>query len=203
MRFRVFAALELPPENQERLGEVLAGLQEAVPPGSVRWVRPAAMHLTLKFYGDVDRERLPALGAVLTEAACQAPRLHLTMAGLGVFPNARRPQVIWAGVGGELEPLLALQADLEARSEALGFAPEGRAYKPHLTLGRVNGALRPVEQQQLLQGLKARRDDVFGPLEAEALSLMRSDLRPEGAVYTQLLAAPLRAVDGWGANPAE
>lgn len=191
MRFRVFAALELPRENQQRLGDVLAGLRAAAPPGAVRWVRPESIHLTLKFYGDVGGEVLAPLEAALAQAAARAHPLRLSLAGLGVFPHARRPQVIWAGVGGDLAPLTALQRDVEARSAALGFAPEGRAYQPHLTLGRVNAGLRPAEHMQLLGQLQARQAEVFGELGVEVLSLMRSDLRPTGAVYTQLFAAPL------------
>jgi 2'-5' RNA ligase len=191
LRFRVFAALELPRENQEVLGETLAGLQAAAPAGVVRWVRPEAMHLTIKFYGDVEGEALPQVEAVLAEAARQARPLHLRLQGLGVFPNARRPQVIWAGLEGDLEALRHLQAEVEARSAQLGFAPEGREFRPHLTLGRVNGGLRPGDQMRLLEALKARRDEIFGTFAAETLCLVRSDLRPAGAVYTTLYAAPL------------
>ena len=191
MRYRVFAALVLPRENQERLGEVLASLQAATPPGTVRWVRPDAVHLTLKFYGDVPEADLPALEAGLAEAASSGRPMRLSMVGLGVFPNPRRPQVIWAGLAGELEVLQALQSAVEAHATALGFAPEGRAYQPHLTLGRVRGALAPADHMRLLDQLKARAADWFGDFEAAALSLVRSDLRPAGSIYTTLYAAPL------------
>lgn len=197
MRFRVFAALELPPHNQARLGEALTGLQAAAPPGTVRWVQPEAMHLTVKFFGDVESARLPAVETALAEAAASAQPLWLRLAGLGVFPHARRPQVIWAGVQGEVDNLQALQADLEARTTVLGFAPEGRAYKPHLTLGRVRGDLRPVDQQRLLQHLAAKQQEAFGEFEADKLTLMRSDLRPAGPVYTRLFAAPLGERSQW------
>jgi 2'-5' RNA ligase len=197
LRFRVFAALELPPENQQRLGEVLADLQAAAPPGAVRWVRPETIHLTVKFYGDVDDGKRPAVEAALAEAAARAQPMRLSMAGLGVFPHPRRPQVVWAGVAGDLAELLELQREVEVRSAALGFAPESRAYSPHLTLGRVNGGLRPEAQLRLLGRLEARRAEVFGPLAVEALSLMRSDLQPTGAVYTRLYVAPLGAAQRW------
>ncbi len=191
MRFRVFAALELPRENQERLGEVLSGLQAAVPPGTVHWVRPEAIHLTLKFFGDVPEADLPGIEAALAEAAAASRPLQLSMVGLGVFPNARRPQVIWTGLGGELEPLQALQAAVDAQSAALGFPPETRAFVPHLTLGRVRGPLRPADHLPLMAHLSAHRADWFGEFSAGALSLVRSDLRPQGSVYTTLSAAAL------------
>jgi 2'-5' RNA ligase len=117
--------------------------------------------------------------------------MRLSLVGLGVFPNPRRPQVIWAGLAGDLEPLQGLQAAVEARAAALGFAPEARAYQPHLTLGRVKGALAPAELMRLLEHLKAHSTDGFGDFEADALSLVRSDLQPAGSVYTTLYAAPL------------
>ncbi len=191
MRFRVFAALELPRENQERLGEVLLGLEAAAPPRTVHWVRPEAIHLTLKFYGDVAEADRPGIEAALAEAAAGARPLQLSLEGLGVFPNARRPQVVWTGLGGELEPLLALQAALAEKSAALGFAPEARAFVPHLTLGRIRGALRPEEHITFMEHLSAHRADWFGEFRAEALSLVRSDPRPLGSVYTSLFAASL------------
>ena len=196
MRFRVFAALELPRYNQAQLGEVLAGLQTAVPPGTVRWVRPEVVHLTLKFYGDVPAEDVPAMETALAEAAGQGQAMTLSLTGLGVFPNPRRPQVIWVGVAGDLDTLFTLQGRVEAVSEALGYAPEARAYKPHLTLGRVNGTLSPGEHVRLMEALQARRDDVFGAFQAETLSLVRSDLRPNGPVYTNLWAAALGSPQG-------
>ncbi len=170
---------------------MLADLRAAAPPGTVRWVRPEAMHLTVKFYGDVDQAQLPGVEAALARAAAIARPVTLRLEGLGVFPSPRRPQVIWAGLAGSLEALHALQRDVETLSAALGYAPEGRAFKPHLTLGRVRGQMPPAEHARLLEQLKARQGEVFGEFEAGTLSLMQSDLRPTGTVYTTLYAAPL------------
>lgn len=191
MRFRVFAALVLPPENQAQLGELLAGLQDAAPPGAVRWVRPEAMHLTVKFYGDVAAEAVPALAAGLGQASAVAPPMTLTLQGLGVFPDPRRPQVIWVGLGGDLAPLRALQAAVERLSADLGYAPETRPFKPHMTLGRVSARLAPADQMRLLGRLAARKSETFGDLRADTLSLLRSDLRPTGPEYTTILTAAL------------
>ena len=193
MRFRVFAALALSRENQAQVAEVLAGLQRAAPPGAVRWGRPEAMHLTVKFYGDVAAVDLAALENGLARAAAVSRPMHLTLEGLGVFPTPRRPQVIWAGVGGDVAPLRHLAEEVERTSAALGYAPEGRPYKPHLTLGRVGGGLKPAEQRQLMDGLAARQGEVFGAFHAGDLSLVRSDLRPTGSVYTTLFSAALGA----------
>lgn len=188
---RLFAALELPPPALKRLAEIGATLQHDAPRGAVRWVRPTGIHLTLKFYGNVEPPRRAALRAMLAEAAQASRPLALSLGGLGCFPNAGRPRVIWVGVEGEVEALHALQRAVEAGSRALGFPPEGRAFSPHLTLGRVSEAARPEAVRRLAEALSRARLEAGAPFRLEALSLMQSDLKPDGAVYTQLFAAAL------------
>jgi 2'-5' RNA ligase len=190
-RVRVFAALELPPELSRRLTEVISGLSKALPRGSVRWVRPEGIHLTLKFFGEVAPSKLADLQAGLAQAAGNAAPIALTLEGLGVFPNPLRPRVIWVGVAGGVEALGALYQAVEEATASLGFKPEARGFSPHLTLGRVNGALRPAERQALGEALRAGSVDRLGDFTADSLSLMGSELKPGGAVYTRLYSAPL------------
>lgn len=188
---RVFAALELPAAVLRRLAEVLAGLRAGLPAGLVRWARPESLHLTLQFYGEVERARVPGLQAALAAAAAQAAPLTLNLAGLGAFPNPARARVVWVGVAGDLEALRAVQAAVEAAGRPLGFTPDARGFNPHLTLGRVNQPARPPDQRQLAEVL-ARAAPPDGPaFTLAALSLMQSELRPGGSVYTRLWAAPL------------
>ena len=194
MRLRVFAALELPPELQQQLAQVQDGFEATLPPQSVRWVRPDGIHLTIKFYGEVEADRLPAVQAGLGRAAAKAKRMRLAVEGVGVFPNASRPQVIWIGVAGELEALKRLQAAVEQDALALGFKAEARDYTPHLTLGRVNYGVPPAELGRLIAALAESRARRAGDFQPEHLSLMRSELRAGGSRYTQLYAAPLSAV---------
>ena len=188
---RLFAALELPSAWAGRLAEVIASLKASLPGGGVRWVRSEGIHLTLKFYGDVAPGTVPALQSALARAAASVPPISLEMEGLGVFPNLSRPRVIWADVAGDVERLTALQKAVEQASAPLGFKPEGRGFAPHLTLGRVNGTLRPAERQILGVVLERTHIGRPGAFTAEALSLMRSELRPGGSVYTRLFAASL------------
>lgn len=188
---RLFAALELPPPVLKRLAEIQAGLQARAPGDAVRWVRPSNIHLTLKFYGDVERARLPALRAMLAQAAQTSQPLALALGGLGCFPDAKRPRVVWVGVEGELEALRALQRAVEAGSHALGYPPEGRAFSPHLTLGRVSERARPAAVRRLTEALSQARPEAGAPFTLGALSLMQSDLKPGGAAYMQLFAAAL------------
>ena len=191
MKYRLFCALELPPELLAELTAVQAEFKAATPRGSVRWARPQGIHITLKFYGDVAAERVPDLEAGLQRAAAAAAPIALTVQGLGVFPNPIQPQVIWAGLQGDLEPIARLAAQIEAEGTALGFVPEKRSFKPHLTLGRVRAGLRPADQAALMAFVQQAREQPLGRLQADTLSLMASELRPMGAVYDKLFTVPL------------
>jgi 2'-5' RNA ligase len=195
LSLRAFAALELPPELQQQLAQLQKSLQAALPPRSVRWVRPEGIHLTLKFYGDLEAARLPQLQAGLGRAAASAAPMQLAVEGAGVFPSASRPTVVWAGVGGDWDALRQLQAAVENEAAALGFEPEARHYKPHLTLGRVNFELRPADLRRLADALAQARDAGCGDFKPEHLSLMNSELRAGGSVYTRLYAVPLAAAE--------
>ena len=135
-QIRAFIAVELPPAVREAVEGVVRELRSGIGDG-VRWVRPEGVHLTLKFLGDIDADSVPAISDGLDRCAASAAPFDLFLEGVGVFPNARRPRVVWIGLGGALEPLLALQHSIDRELEGLGFARERRPFTPHLTLGRV------------------------------------------------------------------
>ncbi|MCS6909467.1 MAG: RNA 2',3'-cyclic phosphodiesterase [Anaerolineales bacterium] len=188
---RLFAALELPAPVLEQLAALAEALRAGAPKDAVRWVRPEGVHLTLKFYGEVEAKRVKDLQAVLTEAAMTAGPLTFVLAGVGAFPNLTRPRVIWAGVAGDVAALKRLQAAVEAASVRCGFAPEDKPFNPHLTLGRVNQPLRPQEHGRLARALEQAQTPPGAPFTLDALSLMRSELHRGGALYTRLFSVPL------------
>ncbi|MEP7355850.1 MAG: RNA 2',3'-cyclic phosphodiesterase [Anaerolineales bacterium] len=203
MRYRIFAALELSPALRESLARVQDNLSRTVPGDDVRWSRLEGVHLTVKFYGDVDSERLAEIEMGLARAAAQAAPVRLAVEGLGVFPNPQRPQVIWAGLAGDLGGLQALQAAVEREAAALGFEPEEREYTPHLTLGRVNARLSANAHGALIDYLAEARHMLLGQIEADQLTLLRSQLKPGGSVYNVLFTAPLGAPANAGALPTD
>ncbi len=105
-------------------------------PGAPRWTDPARWHLTLLFLGAVPREVLPALSAGAAPAVSAAPPMRLRLAGAGRFGSARRPQVAWAGLDGDVGALTELADRLAHVARGLGLAVEERPFRPHLTLGR-------------------------------------------------------------------
>lgn len=189
--WRLFIAVEVPPDARRALERVQAELQREVPDHVVRWVRPEGIHVALKFLGDVPRGSIAEIQLALEEAVRGHGPFSLTAFGLGAFPNTRRPRVVWIGVEGEIRRLKALRRSVEETVSPLGYPSEDRPFEPHLTLGRVErGASR--SELDLIGDLVERSE--IGELASwrvEAVSLMRSELKPGGAVYTEVYRAPL------------
>ncbi|MBN1963292.1 MAG: RNA 2',3'-cyclic phosphodiesterase [Anaerolineae bacterium] len=188
---RLFIALELPPAVRDALAAAQDQLQPQVPPRAVRWTQPEGIHLTLKFLGDTPAARVDSIGAALVEAVTGHAALALRAGTLGCFPNTERPRVLWIGLSGDLDRLSVLQAAVERALGPLGFPRENRPFSPHLTLGRVR---REASRQdvQALGALVARsRVGTVATWTADAVSLMQSDLHPDGARYTCLRRVPL------------
>ena len=189
---RVFVALDLPQVAKDVLNETMLQLQATLPSG-IRWVRPDGIHLTLKFLGDVDagmvEPLLDAMGRVATLADPQGFDLHLTR--LGMFPNAREPRVLWAGVGGDVAPLAKLQKSVDEAISALGFPAERRPFRPHLTLGRVRDQVTAADRKKIGDQVSQATIGESPPWTVREIHLIQSDLTPAGAIYRSLGAAPL------------
>lgn len=159
----------------------------------VRWVNLEQVHLTVKFLGDSPESSVAAVERALTSVTGQACPFALTLAGVGAFPDRRRPRVIWVGLdaGDEAAAMRDLHTGLERDLARLGFASEGRPFSPHLTLGRVRHGIRPTEVSQVCEMLSVPWAVAPVSFEVSAVSLMASDLRPTGAVHTRLFEARL------------
>lgn len=145
------------------------------------------LHLTLKFLGPVGEARVPAIADALRSAAA-LPAFDLELRGLGGFPTADRPRVVWVGAGQGAGAAAALAARVDAGLAALGFPPETRPFASHVTLGRVR---TPKRNPGLAERLHGAADRDFGRVRVQAVSLMRSQLSPAGARYTELAAQAL------------
>lgn len=154
----------------------------------VAWVARDNVHLTLKFLGNVPTARLGAVEHALAVVAASQPAFDLVVEGLGAFPSRTRPRVLWAGVSAGAAELTALAARLDEALAGLGFARETRPFAAHATLGRVR---EPRRQPRLAAALDVSDD--FGRQRVSHVSLMRSQLSPRGARYTELAAPPLGA----------
>ena len=175
---RLFIALTPPPEVQREVWDAFAPLRER--PLPVKWVQPENVHLTLKFLGEVAPERQPEIVGALASAAQGTKTITLVVRGAGAFPNARAPRVVWAGI--EPDPAIEILADrVERHCAPLGFPPEGRPFRPHLTLGRAERDARARDWAgvaELLDGLAIAATAVL-----DGVDLVRSELRRGGSVY--------------------
>ena len=192
---RTFIAIELSDEVRAALTDLQNRLKTVVPPRSVRWTAPQNIHLTLHFLGDVAIDDVEKIGVVLQKASLASQPFTLTIERLGCFPNVQRPRIMWTGVSGETEPLVALHRDLgKWLKEAIDFSPESRPYSPHLTLGRTMKGLPSRHLSQLRQVLQQEQAKVgrLAELRVSQVGLIKSELKPTGAVYSLLSQANLR-----------
>ena len=155
---------------------------------ALKTVEPADLHVTLKFFAEVEPDFIPKITAIAAEAASRQVRSQLTLTGLGVFPHAERPSVVWVGLeGAGAETVIAIAKEIESPLETLGFVPEGRPFTPHLTLARVKA--RPPEELGELLARHAKT--VFGTAPVEEIELIHSQPTSEGFRYTVLGSCPL------------
>ena len=188
---RSFIAIELPDELKVGLAQLEAQLKMRRQPW-VKWVDPYSIHLTLKFLGSVNVDRINEITKVMEESVQGIPPLHLEVKDLGVFPSLSRVQVAWVGVSGEVDKLSQLQQHLETNLARLGFAPESRPFTPHLTLARLRNQASLDEQQKFGQLIANTRFEATYTIKVDAISLIKSQLTREGAIYSRISLVALK-----------
>jgi RNA 2',3'-cyclic 3'-phosphodiesterase len=186
---RLFVACELPPAVRDALGRVQEELR-ARGAGRLRWVRPEAVHLTLKFLGEVPVAKREAVENALAAAVVAPFALDVRLGSLGGFGGRQRLRVIWVGLEGDVEGLAELAALVEEALGPMGFPREGRPFAPHLTLARVPDDVDPQERSRLADLLEAFPSLPLPSMTLTAVSLMQSFLQPTGARYQCLAAYP-------------
>jgi len=178
---RSFLAIELPEAIRKRIEEIQRDLRSSN--SDVRWVSPEKIHLTLKFFGNIEESRVDTITKSIEPLVGGTPQFSLEVRGMGVFPNIRNPRVIWMGLIDEKQVLIPLQKQLESTLETIGFQVEDRLFRPHLTLGRMNSGRG---KDELTGRIQKHKEEKFGDVEVKRLVLFKSDLRPIGPIYTPL-----------------
>ncbi len=177
---RLFLALTLSPEMRQSLGAAVEQLRRTR--AGVRWVDPAAMHLTVRFLGETEPDLVPRLSSLLHPLCAAIPPFDLGLVGLGAFPSPERPRVVWAGAEEPTGTLALLGERVEDAAVSLGWEREERPFSPHVTLGRVRGGMY---LQALGEALRAGADRPFGRCRPDALVLVESVLSPSGSRYRE------------------
>ncbi|MHB9099886.1 MAG: RNA 2',3'-cyclic phosphodiesterase [Syntrophales bacterium] len=179
---RAFLAIDPPEEILREIGRIQERLRKLIY-GEVRWVRPEAIHLTLKFFGDIPESAIADIAAVVEKAAAAEAPLTFSIGGAGIFPDQRRPRVLWLGMDGDVPRLLRFQKEIESGLGVAGFPAEERPFRPHLTLARIKS---PRGLTGLERALEKGEGYAAGQFTAAGIGLIRSELTPRGAVYTKL-----------------
>lgn len=185
---RLFIAVNLPPSVRDAIYADAQPLREATT--AVRWVSPAALHVTLKFLGEQDESLVARLRDALESVVPTHARISSETTDVGAFPNFRRPRVVWLGMTGE-RALQSLANDIDRALTPLGIPREARAFQAHLTLGRVRSELGPAQATALAAAAKLVRGS--RELAVQTVDLMQSELGPGGSRYSVLAAVPLHA----------
>jgi 2'-5' RNA ligase len=181
---RAFIAITLPSEIKTELESTIQKFKAERVKG-VRWVAVENIHLTLRFLGDTSPADLEQLTKIL-QAECTAySSFAVEVAGVGAFPNPRRPRIIWVGLQAPAV-LTELAASIESAARSIGIQPEERAFSPHLTLGRVKNDASPADILNLSAALNSIDVGSLGGFTVTRFTLFRSDLRPQGPLYSVL-----------------
>jgi 2'-5' RNA ligase len=185
-KVRTFVAVELPPEVVQALTTVQEKLRGCG--AKVKWVEPRNLHLTMKFLGDVDYEKVPEISAAIAQCVSDAPPLMVRVRGLGTFPPGRRaPRVVWVALEGALERLEKTADRLNESLVRFGVPYEKRRFSPHITIGRVKSS---QGAHRLVEAIEACGQAEFGEVEIDELAFMMSELTGKGPVYTVLSKVP-------------
>ena len=188
MGIRSFLAFELPPEIREKIGAVSRELQKTRMP--VRWVKVENIHLTMIFLGSVNEDAIDEIKEKVHLVVNRFSTIRTRLNGVGVFPHWKKPRVIWVGLNGEIETLSNLRDHLQSERKALGLREEKRPFRPHLTIGRFKDR---VDRDEELKSILDRHHDITSNLRhLNELILFKSDLKPDGPVYTRMATWPLR-----------
>jgi len=184
---RAFAAIEVPDNLRQTLWEGTAQTRAIYPQG--KWVSPGNLHLTVKFLGDIDQDQVPSIGACLDDVCRRHHPFTIVLGGVGTFPGGIRARVIWAGITSGGEETEHLAGDADQSLARLGFKPEDRPFRAHLTVARAG---QVGVSDEVINALDRLRTMEWGRFAVERVVLMQSILRPQGPLYRALSHHPLR-----------
>lgn len=177
---RTFIAIELPESIKKEIEQVQAPLKRTET--FVSWVKPKNIHVTLKFLGEVPEDKINEVFSATQKALEGIRKFTMSLKGMGVFPDVRRPRVVWIGSESGEEELSHMAKRVEEEMEEIGFPKEKRKFSAHFTIGRVKS---PKNIEKLMELVKSS-DFQTGKIEVNEVVVMKSQLHPTGAIYTPL-----------------
>lgn len=188
---RTFVAVRLSDEIRDALLAASRQLREQPGGKAARWVAPENIHLTLKFLGDVDNRRLGDVCEAVSEVCACNSAFEMAVSGLGCFPTAAQPRVVWAGVSRGTRELIQLATSMDVALNQRGFARETRPFDAHITLGRADRRASRAELVSLGRTIAGQPTSLYGSMTVAQVSVVKSDLRSSGPIYTDIATVAL------------
>ncbi len=186
---RTFIAIELPAEIKDYLSQLQGELKACG--ADVKWVEPKNIHLTLKFLGEIDDDKLGKITKIIQDATSEKSKFQVRISSLGAFPKIEFPRVIWVGVDSGDKETKQIAKELEEKIARIGIPKEERAFSCHITIGRLK---TPLNREKLVQALKDKTELGGKNLEFEVnkITLFKSTLTPKGPIYEALKETSLK-----------
>lgn len=185
--FRGFIAVKISKEVEGSIGRYQESLRRTG--FECKWVKPSNIHLTLSFLGNVENDTAIEIMDLLKTSLAGYGAFNVKASSVGVFPNVKRPSVLWVGLS-NVEELRRLKNIVENSVSRFGFKPEERDFKPHLTIGRFKAR---CDQAMLEKIIDRDRNKEFGEFSVDRVIFFRSDLKPTGPVYSEVASIALRS----------
>ncbi|MFH2038931.1 MAG: RNA 2',3'-cyclic phosphodiesterase [Chloroflexota bacterium] len=190
MKIRSFVAIELPSTTQEEIIWRTTRLRELHPYPVIRWVKLGNIHLTLKFLGDITEKELAILANLIASEAAGEEPFSFSFSNLGIFPNIKRPRIIWIGIESPIR-LIEFQRKIEDLTTNLGIPIDNKPFSPHITLGRFGKSNLMLNPGNLFTELDSTIVNSIDTVKITAIKIFQSDLRPDGPVYSVIHNIPL------------
>ncbi|MDD4953710.1 MAG: RNA 2',3'-cyclic phosphodiesterase [Candidatus Omnitrophica bacterium] len=189
---RSFIAIELPRKFKDTLAKIQDRLE--VSGADVKWVQPQNIHLTLKFLGEIDEEKIGRVADIIKAVAENNHPYPLALSCVGAFPNITSPRVIWAGVNKGNEETTRIAKELEEKISAIGIPEEVRPFSSHITIGRTRSNLNMAKLVQDLKVMAGNAGLLELSCQVNKITLFKSTLTPKGPVYEALKETILKAI---------
>ena len=190
---RTFIAVDFPIEIKAKIEEITTYFNTQLPSKVIKWVDANNIHLTLKFMGETPANQLEPIKRAMQQVVTTFPIFDVAIENLGMYPNAKKPRVIWLGISCE-ENLISLYKKLDQALKEIGIQPERRPFSPHLTVGRVRRSADPESVIIVGKTLSEFKVSTLGRVTINEVVYYQSELTPQGPNYTILQSTPLNQV---------
>ena len=190
---RTFIAADFPPDILTKAGKITADLKQQMPGGAIKWVSTEKMHLTIKFIGEIQQNKIDRVKVLMSNILNDQPSFKIGIQNLGTYPHINNPRVIWLGIA-QGAPLIEIHEKLDLALTELKIRSDRQKYSPHLTLARVRRDTDRDTVKEIGHILSHFKVDSLGTITISEITLYKSKLTPQGPEYTPLHVVSLNKV---------